>query len=173
MQSERPLFIQVPRASQAKKLVSVSATFASVTGASKEAQEVIILDRVPYIYYPVQFWKDKVTIWALIDSGSEINAMTLVYVKQLGLWTRKTDVGAQKIDGLLLVTYGMIIATFQVIDKLGRARFFQETFLLADTIMEIVLGIFFLTFSNADIQFAEKEITWRFYTTKEALPTTC
>ena len=46
-------------ATQAKKLVSVSATSASVTGASKEAQEVIVLDRVPCIYYLVQFQKDK------------------------------------------------------------------------------------------------------------------
>ena len=30
----------------------------------------------------------------------------------------------------------------------------------------------FLTLSNADIQFAEKELTWRFYTAKKALPTT-
>ena len=30
----------------------------------------------------------------------------------------------------------------------------------------------FLTFSNADIQFAEKELTWRSYTAAKALPTT-
>ena len=30
----------------------------------------------------------------------------------------------------------------------------------------------FLTFSNANIQFAEKELIWRFYTTAEALPIT-
>ena len=30
----------------------------------------------------------------------------------------------------------------------------------------------FLTLSNADIQFAEKELTWRSYTVAEALPTT-
>ena len=30
----------------------------------------------------------------------------------------------------------------------------------------------FLTFSNADVQFLEKELTWRSYTTAEALPTT-
>ena len=30
----------------------------------------------------------------------------------------------------------------------------------------------FLTFSNADVQFVEKELTWRSYTTAEALPTT-
>ena len=163
----------MPGASKAKKLVSVSATSASVTGASKEAPEVV-LDRVPCIHYPVQFRKDKegATIRALIDSGSEVNAMTPAYAKQLGLQTRRTDIRAQKIDGSLLATYGMVIAAFQVKDKFGRAQFFQETFLLADTSMEVVLEMLFLTLSNADIQFAEKELTWRSYTAKEALPTT-
>ena len=97
---------------QAIKLVSVSATSASVTGASKQAWEVI-LDRVPCIYYPVQFRKDKgATIQALIDSGSEVNAMTPAYAKQLGLQVRRTDVGAQKIDCSSLRTFGMVIAGF-------------------------------------------------------------
>ena len=39
-----------------------------------------------------------------------------------------TDVGAQKIDGSTLETFGMVLASFQVEDKLGRAQFFQETF---------------------------------------------
>ena len=134
----------------------------------------MVLDWVPCIHYPVQFRKDKegATIRALIDSGSEVNAMTPAYAKRLGLWTQKTDIGVQKIDGSSLATYRMVIAAFQVIDKLGRARFFQETFLLADTTMEVVLGMPFLTLSNADIQFAEKELTWRTYTTEDALPTT-
>ena len=64
------------------------------------------------------------SIWALIDSGIEVNAITLVYANKLGLQTQKTDIGAQKIDGLLLKTYEIVIAAFQVKDKLGRARFF-------------------------------------------------
>ena len=148
------------QASQAKKLVSVLATLVSVTGAGEEAQEVIVLDRVPYIHYPVQFRKDKgATIWALINSGSKVNAMTPAYAKQLDLQVRKTDVGAQKIDSSLLRTFGMVIAGFQVEDKLGRARFFQESFLLAETSIEVVLEMPFVTFSNADTQFAEKELT--------------
>ena len=162
----------MPRATKVKKLVPVSATSASVTEASKEAQEVI-LDRVPCIHYPVQFRKDKgATIRALIDLGSKVNTITPAYAKQLGLQVQKTDVGAQKIDGSSLRTFGMIIAGFQVEDKLGRARFFQESFLLAKTSIEVVLGMPFLTLSNADIQFAAKELTWRSYTAAEALPTT-
>ena len=42
----------MPWATQAKKLVSVLETSASMTGANKEAQEVI-LDRVSCIHHPV------------------------------------------------------------------------------------------------------------------------
>ena len=66
----------------------------------------------------------------------------------------------------------MVLADFQVENKLGKARFFQETFLLANISAEVVLGMPFLTLSNADVQFVEKELTWRSYTTAEALPTT-
>ena len=142
-----------------------------MTGANKEAQEVI-LDRVPCIHYPVQFQKDKEVIKALINSGSKVIAMTPAYAKQLGLQVQKTDVGAQKIDSSSLRTFGMVIAGFQVEDKLVRARFFQESFLLAETSMEMVLRMPFLTLSNADIQFAAKELTWRSYTAAKALPTT-
>ena len=98
--------------------------------------------------------------------------MTPAHAAYLGLKVRVTDVGVQKIDGSSLATYGMVIAAFQIVDKLGRSRFFQETFLLADISMEVVLGMPFLSFSNADVQFAEKELTWKTYTTEEALPTT-
>ena len=73
----------------------------------------MILNQVPCIYYPMQFWKDKgVTIQALIDLGSKVNAMTPAYTKQLGFQVQKTDVEAQKIDESLLRTFEMVIAGF-------------------------------------------------------------
>ena len=157
---------------QGKILVLVLATSTSVTEANKEAQKVI-LDRLPCIHYPVQFRKDKgATIRAFIDSSSKVNAMTPAYAKHPGLQVRKTNVGAQKINGSSLRTFGMVIAGFQVEDKLSRVRFFQESFLLAETSMKVVLEMPFLALSNADIQFAEKELIWRSYTADEALPTT-
>ena len=39
--------------------------------------------------------------------------------------------------------------------------------------MEVVLKISFFILSNVDIQFIKKKLTWRSYTTKKALPTTC
>ena len=66
----------------------------------------------------------------------------------------------------------MVIADFQVQDKGGRPRFFQETFLVADTKFEVVLGMPFLKISNVDMLFGEETLTWKSYTTNKALPTT-
>ena len=80
--------------------------------------------------------------------------MTLGYASKLGLKIHPINVGTQKIDGSTLETFAMVLASFQVEDTLGKARFFQETFLLADLSVEVVLGMPFLTLSNADIKFA-------------------
>ncbi len=77
--------------------------------------------------------------------------MTPAYAAKLGLITRKTSVGAQKIDGSPLETHGITSAKFSLQDSLGRVRFFEETFLLADTSMEVVLGMPFLSLSNVDV----------------------
>ena len=52
----------------------------------------------------------------------------------------------------------MVIADFQIENKANRSRFFQETFLVADTKFEVILGMFFLKISNADILFGEKTL---------------
>lgn len=56
-------------------------------------------ERVPCIQYPVQFRNNQVSMHTLFGSGSEVNATTLAYTLKLGLGARRTDVGAQKIDG--------------------------------------------------------------------------
>ena len=64
-----------------------------------------VLDRVPCICYPVQFRKDKdKDVLALLNSGSEVNAMTLAYAAHLDLKVRVTNVGAQKINRSSLAT---------------------------------------------------------------------
>ncbi len=99
--------------------------------------------------------------------------MTLTYTKELGFTTQESSIRTQKIDGLPLETYGMASARFSISDNLGKVWFFKETFLLADTSMEVVLGMPFLSLSNADIEFAKLgKLTWRTYTAVEALPTT-
>ena len=89
----------------------------------------------------------------MLDSGSEINTMSPSYTKKLSLKTWKNNVGAQKIDGSALKTFWMVIADFQVEDKVGRPRFFQETFLVANTKFEVILEMLFLKLSNADVSF--------------------
>ena len=44
--------------------------------------------------------------------------MTSAYAAQLGLKVQKTNVSAQKIEKFSLETYKMLIATFQVLNKL-------------------------------------------------------
>ncbi len=43
--------------------------------------------------------------------------------------------------------------------------------MLADISMEVILGMPFLSLSNANFQFGAGELTWRSYTVAEALPT--
>ena len=109
---------------------------------------------------------------ATIDLGSEVNTMHPAYATKLGLRTRKIDVGAQKINGSYLDTFGMVIVDCSVKDKLKRVQFFQKTFLLANIGLEVVMGMFFLTLSKADIRFAKLKLVWKTYTAAEALSTT-
>ncbi len=162
LSSKRLLYHQVSR--QAKKLVAVSTTSTSMTDKKTEK-----LERIPCIRYPVTF-KDQTEV--LLDAGREVNAMNLAFAQQLGLKICKTNVGAQKIDGTTLETYGMIVSTFSVSDKDGRKSFFKESFLLADISPEIVLEMPFLTMSNADVDFQSRDLQWWSYTIGEVLPTT-
>ena len=138
-----------------------------MTRISKE--DDVAIKQILYIYSLIWFKTNEVQ--TLIDLVSEINAMILVYALKWGFQVYHIDIRAQKIDGSTLKIFKMVIASFQVEDKLRSARFFRETFLLADISVEVVLDMLFLTFSNADVQFVEKELTWRSYITAKALPT--
>ena len=90
---------------------------------------------------------------------------------KLGLYIQKTNVGAQKIDGSALKIFGIVIADFQVEDKIGRPRFFQDTFLVADIKFKVILGMPFLKLSNTNVSFGERTFMWKFYIIKKALST--
>ena len=183
---------------EAKKLVSVSTTSTPVTetreeeietteavgtakavestkvskGGAESEGEYPSLARVPCIRYPITFRKKSVSMSALLDSGSEVNAIHPTLAQKLGLPVRPTNVGAQKIDGTMLDTFGMVVTAFSVTDKANRVRFFEETFLVANVSPEVVLGMLFLTLSGADVNFSGRKLRWKTYTVKEALPTT-
>ncbi len=52
----------------------------------------------------------------------------------------------------------MVVSIFSVLDKDGRERFFEESFLLANVSPHIVLGMPFLTMSNADVDFQARDL---------------
>ncbi len=84
--------------------------------------------------------------------------MSQAFAQQLGLKICKTNVGAQKIDGTTLKTYGIVVFIFSVLDKDSRERFFEECFLLADIKADIVLEMPFLTMSNDDVDFQAQDL---------------
>ena len=109
-----------------------------MTEASKE--EHMSLERMSCIHYSLRFRKDTVGVRALIDLGSEVNAMSPAYASKLSLKVYHINIGAQKIDSSILEIFEIVLASFQMEDKLGKIRFFQETFLLTNINTEVVLG---------------------------------
>ena len=129
------------------------------------------LVRVPWIRYPITFRKKSVSMSALLNSSSEVNAIYPTLVRELGLPIKPTDIGAQKIDGTILDIFEIVITAFSVTDKANQVRFFEETFLVANVGPEVVLGMSLFILSDTDVDFSGWELWWRTYTTKKALPT--
>lgn len=73
-----PLYKQMHKA---KKLALVLTTSIPVTDDAEE----VMLKRVPYIHYLVQFQEEKVRV--LFDSGSKVNSMSPTYVEKVGFQT--------------------------------------------------------------------------------------
>lgn len=118
-----------------------------------ETLGVTLLQCSSCIRYPVKF-KENPEIQALIDSGNEVNVMTPTYVASLGLSIWETNIQAQKIDGLTLVIYGLVIARFSIQDK-WKGPIFWKIFLVSDISIEVILEILFFSFNNVNIRFAE------------------
>ena len=136
---------------------------------AKSKGEYPDLARVPYIRYPIIFRKKSVS--ALLDLGSKVNAIHPTLAQELGLSIRPTDVEAQKIDGIMLDTYKIVVIVFLVTDKANQVRFFKETFLVRNVSPEIVLEMSFFTLSSTDVDFLGQKLRWRTYNAKKALPT--
>lgn len=96
----------------------IIAISAPVTEASKE----IVLERVFYIYYSIQFKKDKVK--TLINSGSKVNAILSGYTSKLGLKFHFIDVRTQKMNSSTFKRFDIVIGSFQIEDKPDRPQYF-------------------------------------------------
>lgn len=59
-----------------------------------------------------------------------------------------------------------------MLHKNDKKRFFKESFLLADVKPDIVLGMSFLTMSNANVDFQAQDLQSRSYITEDILPIT-
>ena len=97
----------------------------------------------------------SVTVLALFDSSSEVNAINPTFAKELGLSIRPTDVKAQKIYGTTLNTYRMVVVAFLMTNKANRVKFFEKTFLVANVSLEVVFRMPFLTFNDRDTDFLD------------------
>lgn len=94
-----------------------------------------------------------------MDLDYKINVITLAFIVKLGFSILSTYIGAQKIDNSALQTYGIVIARVSIQDESDKFRSFEKTFFLADTNIDVVLGISFLFLSNVNIQFNFKNFT--------------
>lgn len=54
---------------------------------------------------------------------------------------------------------GILLASFQIIDKFKRVYFFQETFLLVTIGINIILEKTFFTLNNANTVFINQKLT--------------
>lgn len=68
----------------------------------------------------------------LFNSSSEINAIHLIFTKELELLIKPAEIGDKKIDGIILDIYEMVVAAFFVTNKANQIRFFEKTFLVAN-----------------------------------------
>ena len=85
------------------------------------------------------------------------------YVEKLGFVVQIINISAKKINGTIFEIYEMMVTAFLVTDQADKVRFFEKTFLVANFSPNVVLGIFFLILSGADVDFLKRELWWRFY----------
>lgn len=88
---------------------------------------------------------------------------------------QKNNVANQKINNYTLKTFWIVIADVQIEDMTGKLEYFQETFLVADIKVEVILEmlkileILFFKLINFDMSFMEETFWWNSYTTNKTL----
>lgn len=75
----------------------------------------------------------------MIDISSKVNAIMPAYIMRLDLNVQPTNIDAQKIDNSIIQTFAMALASFQINNKLKRPWLFQETFVTANTNVNVIL----------------------------------
>lgn len=67
----------------------------------------------------------------------------------------------------------MVIVDFSIHNKVKKVCFFEKTFMLANSTIDVALKIFFFTLNNINVCFTNRKLYWKSYTVFEALLTTC
>lgn len=91
----------------------------------------------------------------LFDLSNKVNTIYSIFGIKLKLSIMPTNIRAQKIDGITLNTFKMIVAAFFMTDKINQVSFFKKTFLVTNVSLEIIIGILFLTLSDTNIDFLD------------------
>lgn len=107
--------------------------------------------RKPYIYELIQFQQDKKLVKVMYNNSSKINVMNLDFSKKIGFFIQNIKIEVQKTNDFTFKTFEIMIAKFQIKDMISRPRFFQEIFLIAYIKIEMMLRIYFLTISYANM----------------------
>lgn len=89
--------------------------------SSKEASKaaILALKRVLCLNYLLYFQKDITDVRVLINLSRQVNAIISAYADKLGLKICSTDVKAKKKDDSTLQTFGIVLASFRIENKLG------------------------------------------------------
>lgn len=69
-----------------------------------------------------------------------------------------TNVKAEKIDSFIFQIFEMIWINFQIENRFEKAHFFETTFLVTDTNIEVVFEMFLFFFNNVNIKFVGKKL---------------
>lgn len=93
-------------------LVIPTFTADDFTPPLKVINMLFLVNHMPYINHSMWFKKDPIKIQALLGSDSEINIFISAYTAKRGLKDQPTNVGAQKINGSILKTFRIVLASF-------------------------------------------------------------
>lgn len=89
-----------------------------------------MLERVSYIYYPLQFYQNQ--IWVLLNNENKIIIINSYYFQKLSLKILKYNVRIKKIYNSNIKISKIVIADFQIKGKIARFQYFQKIFLVAN-----------------------------------------
>lgn len=95
--------------------------------------------------------KDNAEVFALLNSSSKANLVSQGYASELPLKIKDTLWRLAIINKHQINTQKMVITRFEAINSLDHTQYFEETFLIANVLQPVVLGILFLKLENLDV----------------------